>query len=78
MLPAGTSRPHGHERRRYGGYGLSLLEGLSDKIDFAANDPQGTMVRVEKNLYYETQKHADNATARDNDNGGSVTANRGR
>ena len=53
VLPAGTSRPGGTGGERYGGYGLSLIEGLSDKLDFAETDPHGTTVRVEKSLRYD-------------------------
>lgn len=76
ILPAGTARPDGKGGERYGGYGLSLLNGLSDKIDFSATDPHGTVVRVEKVLHYETQKNADEAAKRDTDSGGIVTASR--
>ena len=55
-VPApGTSRADGEGGQRFGGYGLSLLEGLSDKISFTKTLPQGTTVRVEKNLRYKTQ-----------------------
>lgn len=74
VLPAGTSRSDGKGGERFGGYGLSLLEGLSDKVDFSTTDPHGTTVRVEKNLHYDTQADAAEATERDTDKGGSVTA----
>jgi serine/threonine-protein kinase RsbW len=76
VLPVGASRPDFEGEQRYGGYGLSLLEGLSDKIDFTATEPQGTTVRVEKNLHYETQEAADEATERDTGRGGVVTASK--
>ena len=75
--PIGTVHADGTGGKRYGGYGLSLLEGLSDKLDFAATDPQGTTVRAEKALHYETQGDADEAAERDTDTGGTVTASRG-
>jgi len=61
----GTSRPDGVGGERYGGFGMTLLQGLSDKIDFTATAPHGTTVRVEKNLRYETEADADKACARD-------------
>lgn len=54
MLPVGTSRADGKGGERLGGWGLPLLEGLSDKLDFTETDPHGATVRVEKNLHYET------------------------
>jgi len=77
VLPVGTARSDVDGGERYGGYGMSLLEGLSDKVDFTETDPHGTTVRVEKNLHYETQEDADEATARDKNKGGEVTASKG-
>ncbi len=77
VLPVSTSRPDGTGGERVGGYGLSLLEGLSDKVDFSTTDPHGTTVRVEKNLQYETQADAAEAAERDTESGGAVTASRG-
>jgi anti-sigma regulatory factor (Ser/Thr protein kinase) len=79
VLPVGTSRPddlNGTGGERVGGYGLSLLEGLSDKIDYTETDPHGTTVRVVKNLGYDTQRDADEAAARDTDSGIVVVASR--
>ena len=74
--PAGTSRPDGTGGERYGGYGLSLIEGLSDKLDFTATDPHGTTVRVEKNLHFEIEGAADEAAEWDTDDSGIVTASK--
>lgn len=76
VLPVGTLRPDAGGGERYGGYGLALLEGLSDKLDFTVTEPQGTTVRVEKALHYETQGDADEAEARDQTGGGVVTASK--
>ena len=73
VLPVGSTRPDGAGGERVGGFGLGILEGLCDKIDYTVTDPQGTTVRVEKNLHYETQKDSDDATARDTDHGGIVS-----
>jgi len=70
----GTVRPDGKGGQRYGGFGLSILEGLSDKIDFSETDPHGTTVRIEKKLHYQSESDAANAARRDKDNGGSVSA----
>ena len=72
--PVGTARSDFAGGERLGGWGLLLLEGLSDKIDYTANAPQGTTVRVEKRLYYETAGAADEAAARDKEGSGVVTA----
>ena len=76
--PVGSSRPDGKGGERLGGWGLSLLEGLSDKVDFTTTHPQGTTVRVEKALHYDTQKDADAAAERDTSAGGEVAADKGR
>ena len=76
IVPAvGSSRPDGFGGERTGGYGLSMLEGLSDKLDFTETDPQGTTVRVEKKLLYKTQKDADRATETDGGLGAVAMAN---
>ncbi|MCW3062235.1 MAG: ATP-binding protein [Capsulimonas sp.] len=69
----GSMRDDGYGGERLGGWGLSLLDGLSDKVDFTTTDPHGTTVRVEKNLIYETQADAEQARERDTSYGGSVT-----
>ena len=48
----GSARADLDGGRRLGGFGLVLLEGLADKIDFTETDPHGTTVRVEKKLHY--------------------------
>ena len=65
VKPVGTSRPDGIGGQRIGGYGLSLLEGLSDKLDFTMTQPHGTTVIVEKNLRFETEEDARKASLRD-------------
>lgn len=76
VLPVGVARPDGEGGERYGGYGMSLLEGLSDKVDFSTTDPHGTTVRVEKNLHYNNEEDADEAAERDKKGGGVVTASK--
>ena len=73
VLPIGTSRSDGKGGERLGGWGLTLLKGLSDKVDFTVTDPHGTTVRVEKDLHYETQGDADEAAERDTKSGVVVT-----
>jgi serine/threonine-protein kinase RsbW len=74
LLPVGTARPDSNGGERYGGYGMLLLEGLSDKVNFTATVPHGTTVRVEKTLHYETRGDADEAAERDKKDVGVVTA----
>ena len=51
-LPApGSVRPDVGGQKRVGGFGLPIVERLSDKLDFHAAHPQGTIVRVEKRLH---------------------------
>ncbi|MDR3708060.1 MAG: ATP-binding protein [Capsulimonadaceae bacterium] len=73
MLPVGALRSDGNGGERLGGYGMILLEGLSDRLDFTETDPHGTTVRVEKNLRYESQGDADAATRRDTGHAGFAT-----
>ena len=73
--PVGQLRSNGTGGKRVGGYGMIMLEGLSDKLDFIATIPQGTTVRIEKNLTYETKLDADQAAIRDAENStGTVAA----
>lgn len=76
VLPVGTERQDFDGAERHGGFGLLLLKGLSDKVDFTATEPHGTRVRVEKSLHYETQGDADEAAARDQTGGGVITASK--
>jgi len=77
VAPVGTSRADFEGGERLGGWGLALVEGLTDKLDFTATDPCGTTVRAEKNLHYETPGDAKEAAERDTDSGGEVTADKG-
>ena len=72
--PVGTARSDGERGERFGGFGLPLLEGLSDKLNFTTTVPHGTTVRVEKDLDYETVGAAINAAERDTDFEGKVIA----
>ena len=72
VLPVGASRPDGSGGERVGGFGMSLLEGLADKLDFTDTDPQGTTVRVEKNLHYESLGDVTKAKSMDSSGGGDV------
>lgn len=76
VAPVGTSRSDGNGGKRVGGFGLSILKGLSDKLDFTETDPHGTTVRVEKHLHYETKGDAIEATKRDANSGGTVKASK--
>jgi anti-sigma regulatory factor (Ser/Thr protein kinase) len=76
VAPVGSSRSDGEGDVRVGGFGLSILDNLSDKLDYTETDPHGTTVRIEKDLHYETQRDADKATVRDSDKGGQVTASK--
>lgn len=74
VSPVGASRSDGEGGERLGGWGLPLLKGLSDNLDFTVTDPHGSTVRVEKSLHYDTQGDADEAADRDTGSGGQVTA----
>ena len=74
--PPGRSRPDRDGGERVGGFGLSLVAGLADRIDFAVTTPHGTTVCVEKALCYQTEADADAALKRDGA-GGDVSADVG-
>ena len=74
VAPVGSVRADFEGGERLGGWGMALVEGLTDKLDFTATDPRGTTVRAEKNLHYETKGDAQKAAERDTDSGGEVTA----
>jgi anti-sigma regulatory factor (Ser/Thr protein kinase) len=57
---------------RLGGFGLLLLEGLSDRIDFTETYPHGTTVRVEKKLHYQTPAAVKEAINTDKGTGGQA------
>ncbi len=64
VAPAGTERPDFEgQPARVGGYGLKLVETLSDRLEFQHTSPQGTTVRAEKQLHYKSAADADYAHA---------------
>ena len=61
LAPVGSERADFGGGRRLGGFGLQLIEKLSDKVEFPASDPHGTTARATKQLHYATQADADEA-----------------
>ncbi len=59
--PAGTSRADFNGGQRLGGFGMQLIQGLSDRLEFHRTDPHGTTVCAEKQLHYRTEKAAEEA-----------------
>ena len=57
---AGTSRADFGGGERIGGYGMALIQSLSDRLEFRRTDPHGTTVCAEKKVRY---RSADAATA---------------
>ncbi len=55
---AGTSRADFGGGERVGGYGMQLLQSLSDRLEFHRTDPHGTTVCAEKKLRYRTDAAA--------------------
>ena len=76
-LPVGTSRPDFGQGERFGGFGLMLVEKMADKLEFHRTDPQGTTVRAEKELTFQSQAAADAAARLGETEGGEVTVNTG-
>ena len=69
IAPPGTLRVDSETgEERFGGWGLSIAQSLTDHLDIQATDPQGTTVRAEKVLHY--QNFADEEQARAMDQGG--------
>ena len=53
ILPVGAERADfDGQPERIGGYGLKLVELLSDKVQFQPSTPHGTVVRAEKHLRF--------------------------
>lgn len=73
----GSPRPDAGGGERLGGFGLPLLGLMSDQLEFARTDPQGTTVRAEKRLHYETRAASDDADAMDGEGGGQVSVSEG-
>ena len=56
--PAGTPRADFGGGERVGGYGMQLIQSLSDRLEFYRTDPHGTTVCAEKKLRYRTDAAA--------------------
>jgi anti-sigma regulatory factor (Ser/Thr protein kinase) len=61
LAPVGSERADFDGGRRFGGFGLQLIESLSDKVEFRSSDPHGTTARATKLLHYASQADADEA-----------------
>ena len=68
----GSVRPDLEGGVRLGGFGLPLLDALSDRLEFRRTDPHGTTVCAEKHLQYRNQHDADNSKKM-NEAGGQVS-----
>ena len=55
---AGTTRADFEGGERVGGYGMQLIESLSDRLEFHRTDPHGTTVCAEKKLHYRSENAA--------------------
>lgn len=77
VRPVGSPRPDLDGQARVGGFGLMLLERLSDRLDITGTDPHGATVCAEKNLHYQSREAAEVAAERDNRPGRAVEANSG-
>ena len=73
----GSARPDMEGGTRLGGYGLPLLDAVSDRLQFFRTDPHGATVRAEKCLRYVTQHDADDAEHMNGMGGGTVTLSGG-
>ena len=73
VRPIGASRPDMGGGERIGGFGLDLVRHLADKLEFLRSDVQGTTVRAEKKLRYNSPANARDATALDQSGGGMIS-----
>jgi serine/threonine-protein kinase RsbW len=56
VAPVGSERPDFEgQPERVGGYGLQLVELLSDRLEFKRSENAGTTVRAEKSLHYKSE-----------------------
>jgi anti-sigma regulatory factor (Ser/Thr protein kinase) len=58
LAAVGSERPDFRGGRRVGGYGLKLIETLSDRVEFQPSDPHGTAAKAVKMLHYASQADA--------------------
>lgn len=72
VLPVGSFRPDTDGRERIGGFGLHLVEVMADHLEFRRTEPQGTTVRAEKRLHYETDQDERDAIELDASRGSSA------
>jgi anti-sigma regulatory factor (Ser/Thr protein kinase) len=61
IKPVGTVRDDVDGTQRIGGFGLFLVEKMSDHLEFEQTEPTGTTVRAVKILHYTTEKNRDDA-----------------
>lgn len=61
VLPVGAPRPDSNGTVRIGGFGLALVERLSDHVEFRRTDHSGTTVTAEKDLHYNTIAESEHA-----------------
>jgi anti-sigma regulatory factor (Ser/Thr protein kinase) len=72
VKPVGSIRTDSIGTERYGGFGLFLVEKMSDQLAFTKTEPSGTTVRAEKQLHYETVKDRCDADAMNTMHGGGL------
>ena len=71
--PPGTMRRDKNGQERVGGFGLPIVQKLSDRIDFRRADPQGMMVQAEKQLDYQSAAAEEEAEEMTTGESGDVT-----
>lgn len=72
VKPVGSIRTDAEGVERFGGFGLYLVEKMSDQLVFARTEPHGTTVRAEKQLHYTSAKDLCDARAMENMHAGAV------
>lgn len=72
--PPGTIREDTAEEDRLGGWGLPMVQQLSDRLQFFRTDPHGTTVRAEKKLLYQSNAAAEEADDMEKNNDLAVGA----
>ncbi|HEX5324918.1 MAG TPA: ATP-binding protein [Capsulimonadaceae bacterium] len=63
LAPVGSERADFDGGRRLGGFGLKIIESLSDHLEFHPNDPHGTTATAIKAIHYANDEDAAEAAA---------------
>jgi len=72
VKPVGSIRSDDCGGERFGGFGLYLVEKMSDHVEFNRTEPSGTTVKAEKLLHYISEDDLSDARALNGMSGSSM------